>query len=150
MKSAVISDSACLISLSKIDHLFLLQKLFATIYIPQAVEQEVGLDLPWLKVASPQNNSLVKALRLSLGAGESEVIALALEKSECIALIDDKQARRIASEMGVEIIGTVGLLLQAKRAGHLDSIGPVMDKLQEVGFRIGKSLYQHALQLAGE
>lgn len=65
-------------------------------------------------------------------------------------LLDDKKARRIAQEMGLEILGTVGMLLRAKRQGIVPTIKPILDDLERVDFRISIALRQRALELAQE
>ena len=61
---------------------------------------------------------------------------LALETPGSIALLDDGLARRVAIVRGIPIKGTLGLLLDAKRAGHIIAVKPSLDKLQELGFRL--------------
>jgi uncharacterized protein len=63
---------------------------------------------------------------------------LALEMPGSIALLDDALARRVAIAKGVPIKGTLGLLLDAKRAGHLTTVEPSLDRLQEFGFRLAQ------------
>ena len=72
-----ITNSSCLIGLHAAGYLDVLQQLYATIVVPHAVAQEFGLALPsWIHSHSVQNQALVQSLRLQLGAGEAEAIAL--------------------------------------------------------------------------
>jgi predicted nucleic acid-binding protein len=72
-----VSNSSCLIGLEAVGHLDILQQLYTTIEVPEAVAQEFGSALPtWAQVHAVQNRSLVQSLRLGLGAGEAEAIAL--------------------------------------------------------------------------
>jgi predicted nucleic acid-binding protein len=66
------------------------------------------------------------------------------------ALLDDALARRVAIAKGIAINGTLGLLLNAKRAGYLTRVGPSLDKLQELGFRLARQTQDDVLKLAGE
>lgn len=75
---------------------------------------------------------------------------LALEMPGSIALLDDALARRIATIKGIPIKGTLGLLLDAKRAGHLEAVEPSIDRLQSLGFRLAKQTREAVLKLAGE
>jgi len=150
MSSSVISDSACLIVLDRIDRIPLLYNLYDKIYIPDAVQKEFGKGIEGLVVKTVQNTSLVKALRMTLGAGESESIALALELPDSIIVLDDHQARQAALEMGLAITGTIGMLLKAKEAGIVGDVRSVLDELRTANFHMSEALYLRALNLAGE
>lgn len=93
------------------------------------------IDLNWIQIRAPIS---VKAASLitDLGPGESQVLMLALETPGSIALLDDGLARRVAIARGIPIKGTLGLLLDAKRAGHITVVKPSLDKLQDLGFRL--------------
>jgi len=75
---------------------------------------------------------------------------LALEMPGSVALLDDALARRVAAAKGIPIKGTLGLLLDAKRAGHLTAIKPSLDRLQDRGFRLAEQTREAALKLAEE
>ncbi|MGB7546082.1 MAG: DUF3368 domain-containing protein [Methanothrix sp.] len=75
---------------------------------------------------------------------------LALETPGSIALLDDALARRVATAKGISIKGTRGLLLDARRSGHLPAVKPSLDRLQELGFRIAQQTRDAVLKLAGE
>ena len=150
MSKCIISDSTCLIALDRIGQLTLLKQLFEQIYVPTAVHREFGKKVSWIKVKSVHNPIAIKTLMIQIDAGESEVIALALEMQDCVAILDDKKARRIAQDIGLKITGTVGLLLKAKKDGLIDKIKPLLNQLNDAGFHVGGSLYQNALRLANE
>ena len=57
-----------------------------------------------------------------LGDGEKEVLALGLETQDALLLLDDRDARRYARTLELEISGTLGLLLRAKERGVLDDV----------------------------
>jgi len=150
MNSAIIADSACLIALDRIGQLTLLKDLFSTIILPNAVADEFGKPLDWFiieKVASPL---LVKLLMTQLDYGESEVIALAMEKPDSIAIIDDKKARRIAKDLGIKVMGTVAVVIKAKQKGVISEAKPILNALNAAGFHLSKALYSKALALANE
>lgn len=75
---------------------------------------------------------------------------LALEMPGSIVLLDDALARRVAVAKGIPIKGTLGLLLDAKRAGQPAAVKPSLDRLQELGFRLAKETREAVLKLAGE
>jgi uncharacterized protein len=149
LKEPVVLDSTCLISLDLVGRLELLPNLFDPILIPPEVERESSISAPWLKVEAPSNFALVSALKATVDDGEAEAIALASEK-QCRIVLDDRRARDLAKHMGLEMTGTVALLVRAKRLGLLPWIKPVLNDLTEKGFRLSEDLKRKMLALAGE
>ena len=92
---------------------------------------------------------LVAALQMVVDAGEAEAIALASEKN-CLLISDDKQARTAAKRLGVDVIGTVGVLIRAKQNGIISEIKPILDNLESNDFFISRALREEALKIAGE
>ncbi len=66
-----------------------------------------------------QNEVAVGLLKKDVGLGEAEVIILALENGIENLLIDDHKGRKIAQTQGLNLVGSIGVLLQAKRTGLL-------------------------------
>jgi len=85
-----------------------------------------------------------------LGPGETEVLALALESADAIVIIDDALARQVAETLGIRLIGTLGVLLDAKRAGLVPAVAPLLDQLQALRFRLASHTRAAVLELAGE
>ncbi len=160
----VISDSVALIGLSAIGALDLLNRLYGTVIVPDAVYQEVvvqGAGKPgaqvvagasWIQVMTVRNKSdvdqLVSVIRLD--RGESEAIVLAQEIEADLILLDDDKARRYARQQQLSITGTVGVLLVAKQQGLIPLVRPLLDALIAAGIYVDSHLYQRARQLAGE
>lgn len=90
------------------------------------------------------------ALRTHLHRGEAEAIALAAEIQADRIVLDDKKARRIARELGLRLIGTVGVILRAKREGVVPECRPLLDGLTQEGFYLSDALYREALRQAVE
>lgn len=149
MKEPIVIDSTCLIGLERIGKLDILPKMLEPIAIPNEVFLEFGNTFIWLKVENPTNLSLLNALKLTVDDGEAEAIALALEKN-CKLLSDDKQARSIAKKLGLQVIGTIGVLIRAKQTGLINLLKPILDDLENNGFRMSESLKQEALEIVGE
>jgi predicted nucleic acid-binding protein len=157
----VICNTSPLQYLHQIGQLSILPALVGSIIVPGAVLVELdagiekGLDLPqpenlrWIRIQAPISATAV-SLITDLGPGESQVLMLALEMPGSIALLDDALARRIAVAKGIPIKGTLGLLLDAKRAGHLTTLKPSLDRLHELGFRLAEQTRDAVLKLAGE
>ena len=153
----VVSDSSPLIALAKIGSLDILRY---DVVIPKAVFFEITIPrkeymkelFQWGedKIVEAKNRTAVEYLELVVGGGEAETIVLAEELNADAVLIDDLKARKIAMLRGLKIIGTIGVLLDAKERGSIGELKPVMDMLVKQKIRISKELYDHALELAGE
>ena len=143
-------DTSCLIHLERVDRLSLLYTLYDEFRIPTAVRDEFGRAPDGFDVVPVQDRSLVQKLQSTLDAGEAELIALALESENVHIILDDAAARARAKNFDLTVLGTVGLLLRAKKFGHIDVVRPVLRALRGKGFWISNALYQRALQEAGE
>jgi len=157
----VISNTSPLQYLFQAKLLELLPALFGQIIVPDAVVHELeqgrhaSVPLPdvprldWVKVSSVSAPAVLPLVH-DLGPGECEVLALALEKPGSRVLLDDKLARRVARSLNIPLTGTLGILLLAKRGGHLSAVKPVMDRLDSLGFRLDRQTRAAVLKLAGE
>jgi predicted nucleic acid-binding protein len=150
LSGEAVCNSTCLIALERIGQRELLPRVFPTVYAPAAVREEVGVAIPWLTSNEVSNLSTGTVLKMQLGDGEAQAIALALEVPGVEVILDDKKARRIARQLGLRVIGTVGILLRAKRMGVVPAIRPLLQALQTAGFRLSPALLQEALRIAGE
>lgn len=151
MSKTVIADSSCLIGLCKINKLFILEKIFGSILIPEAVYHEVvikGKGRPgaeevknsdWIEQRKIMNTLAVKALRMGLGPGESEAIILADECKADFLILDDLKARQTAEELGLTVVGTVALLKKAWEKNMIQSFETALADLENVGFRFSVS-----------
>lgn len=149
----IVSNSSPLIALAAIDRLSLLPDLFEIVAIPPAVAAETRRALPvhsaWLHVENLTRELPKAVLRAALGDGEREAIALALERWDQI-LVDDRPARNLARELGLDVVGTVGVLLAAKRQRLLTAVKPELDKLLNASFFLSPQLVQAVLAIADE
>ncbi len=149
----VVSNSSPLIALQQIDRVDLLQALFDTLLVPPAVARETAptVTLPsWITERPLMQSVGARILNSSLGLGESEAISLALEIGAQWIILDDRPARRLAQSLGLPVIGTLGVLLAAKRRGLLEALRPQLDGLIKFGFFIAPDLYEQILIDAGE
>lgn len=158
MAEAVIADAGPLIALGGIDRLNLLHDLFLEVCVPQAVWEEChagsGLDSRRIAVArdrgwlQPCPSPPIHDRRLdnpALGAGECAAMALALERSDSLLLMDDRLARRQAHRLGLRFIGTARVLWLAQQHGFLDSAEAAIRAMAERGYRISPELLRHML-----
>lgn len=155
----VVANASTLIGLSSIGRLALLHERFPDgVLIPPAVWKEVveqGEERPgarevaranWITVRDVTAREIVQLLEMELEDGEAEAIALAHEVRAEVVLLDERDARRAAKQLGVRALGTVGILIWARRMGKLASLQEALDALQnQAKFRISQSLYERAL-----
>jgi uncharacterized protein len=146
-----VSKSSCLIALEATGSLGILEQLYSTIAVPDAVFQECGgALLAWVRVHSVQNRPLAQSLRLGLGAGEAEAIALSIESSAARLILDDKNALRAARQLNLPVVGTLAILLKAKERGVISKVRDIIDALIATNFRVSDELVQEVLRRAGE
>lgn len=159
----VVSNTSPLTSLAAIGHFDLLRKLFEQIHIAPGVWEELNQggrrhpgsaeveNASWIQHHEVSNETLVVALRRDLDRGEAETLALAIELNAEIVLLDEQEGRRAANRLGLRPLGVVGILLEAKRRGEIEEIRSLLDALRsQAGFFLSDSLYQQALNQAGE
>ena len=165
MREAV-SDSSPLIHLAAIGRLDLLPSFHERVLIPNAVWHEVvaqggsrpgakevqeARDAGWLTVESVVLDPTVIFLRNQLDAGESEAIALALERQPEALLLDEGYGRAVARSFGINVNGSVGLLMRAKRVGLVPNLRAELDRLRGPGkFYLSQTFYDAALRAVGE
>jgi uncharacterized protein len=150
MSDPAVTNSTCLIGLERIQRLDILPQVFSPSTIPPAVQTEVGITAIWLTVIAIQNQAVATTLKTQVDDGEAEAIALALESGDVFIILDDLNARRVAIQLGLKVIGTVGMLLRAKQQGILSEIKPLLISLNQADFRVSESIIQKALQIADE
>lgn len=151
MPKTVISDTSCLIVLSKIDELNLLRMVYGQIITTPDIAEEFGEPLPlWITIQSVTDKLRQQILELQIDKGESSAIALALEIDDSILILDDFKARKIAVSLGLQITGTIGIIIKAKLAGLIPSIKPFLEKIKQTNFRITPEIELQALKEAIE
>jgi len=151
MQKVIISDTSCLILFDKIEELALLNKLFGEITITPEIAQEFKKKLPdWINIASPVNKTYQKILEASLDKGEASAIAYAIEQSYCLLIIDDSKGRKYAEQLGIKITGTLGVIIDAKLSGLINSVKPLLDKIEKTNFRLTSDLKSRTLEKSNE
>lgn len=156
--SVVVCDAGPLIALGRLDRLGLLTALFHDVQVPRAVLAECVLRPELLdaqRIQSAVSSGLFRVREAQpvhvdgLGAGESAAIGLAIEIGAAL-LADDLAARHYAHGVGLTVIGTLGVLVRAKRKGEVAAIRPLIDQLRASGHRLGQAAVAQALTAAGE
>lgn len=158
--SLVIADASCLIALSRIQQLPLLEKLYGRITIPPAVTEEVAAStdkrripleqFSWIEIKPLGQPLGARMLFPTLGQGEAESIALAAELNADLVILDETAARNIAKMLDLKFTGTLGVLLKAKKRGFIPRIKPLLNEIIRAEFRLSHPLYAWILDLADE
>jgi predicted nucleic acid-binding protein len=148
--SIVVADASCLIVLTKIDSLDLLRRLYRDIRTTPEVADEYRETLPdWIEIDQPTLDSNI-LLDSKLGSGERSAILLALQRTPSIIILDDFRARIAAIEKGLDVIGTLGVLLEAKRTGLIPSVQASLQAILRTNFRVSEEIIQRFLRDADE
>jgi predicted nucleic acid-binding protein len=154
----IVSDTGPLIVLFKADLLFILKEIYQEVLVPEAVKKELirkpeGSSIfennPWIKVMRPDNRESVQILNLIVDEGEAEAIALELELGSWI-LIDERKGRICARNLNLNVRGTLGLFLEAKKKNLVKSVEECINKLKEVGYYLDDELIEAVLIKAEE
>jgi len=147
----VISDTSCLIVLSRIGRLNLLKDMYGEIWIPEKGGEEFGEPLKtWIRIKKVRNRKAVRILELHLDPGESEVIALGLETEDPLLILDDNKARNSAKNLRLKITGTLGIILKAKKKKIITSVSEIIEDLVRENSRISDEVKRELLKLAKE
>lgn len=159
---SLVCDTSVLLYLGRIEHLFLLPQLFAQVWVPDSVvfELDVGRlsrsdtvdprQFAWVTIVAVTSAELATLPVNRLGMGERAVIAWACAQHGAWTGLDDAQARHLAGQLGLTTVGTVGILIQAKRLGLIPQIRSPLTAVMNSGFRLSEELRTEALRLAGE
>ncbi|MDO9129298.1 MAG: DUF3368 domain-containing protein [Anaerolineales bacterium] len=159
----VVSNTTPLIGLASIQHFDLLWRLFGEIHISKAVYDEAVTSgreaggakrevakAGWIKTVEIHDRLAVEVLLDEMDLGEAETIVLAREIRAYWVLMDEKKGRRKLAQLGLNKIGTIGILLKAQQLGLLSLIRPELEKLQTQGFSISQAVIDAVLKQAGE
>lgn len=160
MFEALVLNASPIISLARAGHLDVVLRITREALVPEGVVREV--------LAGPQADPARKAieggwgtvvtrvevpetvLEWGLGAGESSVIAVALER-RCLAVLDDAEGRACARSLGVALTGTLGLVIGARKAGVVPSAGAVLRDIVRAGLYLDEALVRAVLRsIVGE
>ncbi len=158
MPESVAINTGPLIALARAGALDLAAQLPFEFVCPPQVQDELAdgahrghipVAPPWLRVialaAPPPPLS-----RATLDVGEAAVIQLALEQRIAWVCLDDWKGRRAALAVGLNVTGTLGLLVHAKSLGIIPAIRPYVDRLLEVGRWFDPELVRRVLEQVGE
>ncbi len=154
-------NASPLIVRGKIDQLPLLSRLAETLVVPAAVAEEIGAGpesdpaRQWLAGPGKDRVHHVGGLdpaivSWDLGRGEEEVLSWALGRPGFEAVLDDLAARRCPTALSIPVRGTLGILLLAKKEGHLAELAPMLERVLRAGLHISPEVLEALRRLAGE
>lgn len=167
MSEVVITDSTVLIYLARLGNLDYLNRLFDDVQISKTVyeeavtrgEKEEYADALPIKEAtnrfidtqalSKETEMRADEIQKSSGIDRGECTAIALaEKEDARCLTDDHAARQTAKSLGIDIGGTIYVLLEALDKGRISFEEYVneLDNLTDNGFRMSANLYRRAIE----
>jgi predicted nucleic acid-binding protein len=157
---SIVSDTTTLIILGKLGRYDLLENLFSKIYIPQEVMREINIKSDGI-YQEIEKNSLFQTKEIKdmalfalldgiLDKGESEAIVLAKEL-ELILLIDEKKGRGIAKNMGLSIIGLIGVLILNVKKSLISNQEAlvILEEIKGLKFRVSQKLEESFLEIIG-
>jgi predicted nucleic acid-binding protein len=150
----VIADTSPINYLLLIDQIDLLPRLFQKIIIPEVVRDEMiapGAPLVLQKwIANPPSWLTIQAVSVidetlsALDPGEQAAITLAQTLSADLLIIDERLGRKIASDRGLAVIGTLGILDDAATQDFID-LPETIAQLQKTNFRVSRRIIQELL-----
>lgn len=155
----IVADTGPLIALARLNLLSCLPMLFRRIWITETVRAECSarpekMECGAIKAAIDNGilevcPSFPERTAWNIGTGESSAITAALELDAGV-LIDDRAGRKVALRMGLPVIGVMGVLVLAKRLGHIPAIHPLTTALVDSGYYLSQRVVEDALRLADE
>lgn len=164
--AAVVSDASPLVHLAAIRRFELLKLLYSELFVPRAVWEEVtvaGKGRPgsaelsqstnegWIRLMVPTPASMAREELRNLDAGEAEALALALDLRAEIVLLDELRGRAAARQLGLRAIGTLGVLIEAKRRGLVSSFRAELERLgRDSQMQLSEEIKHLAIRMAGE
>lgn len=147
---AIIADTSCLIIYHKIGRLRILHELFSDLIVTQEVADEFG-ELPdWITIQEVIDKGQYLKLAEELGKGEASSIVLAMEFEESLLIIDERKGRKKANELGIETVGSLGVLIKAKEKGVIKEVREIIELIDQTDFRISPSVREAVLRQSGE
>jgi predicted nucleic acid-binding protein len=158
-----VADAGPLIALGRVGRLHSLRDVFRRVLVPDAVVREClrdrtrpdaqaireAINKGLLTRARVQRSVGYQELAVRFGDGEAAAITLARSLGARV-LLDDGPARAAARELGVEVIGTGGVLVRAKQMGRLAAVKPLLLELQRNGYHLSDAVVREILARCGE
>jgi predicted nucleic acid-binding protein len=153
-------NASPIIALAKVGQLHLLKELCKELLVPDVVVSEIlagppsdparlAVERGWTPTVAPCQVA-PELLEWGLGAGETAVLTLARERKPATAVLDDAAARTCARALGIQVIGTVGVVLRAKKKAIIPSAANVLESLRTSGLWLDNNTIRSVLEGVGE
>lgn len=152
--SLVVSDTSPISLLVQIDLIELLPRLFENIVVPPDIAAELSdvrsprsvRDLvanrpTWLQIQSPTSLQVLPDLH----TGEIAAISLCVEL-KCPLLIDERDGRKAAQSLGIPVVGVIGILETAAKAGLIEDLAYVHQTIRTTRFHISEAVLRESLR----
>ncbi|RLI75943.1 DUF3368 domain-containing protein [Archaeoglobales archaeon] len=159
----VVSNSSPLITLAKIEKLYILKELFGEIIVPKAVWYEVvvkGKGKPgaeeiekaeWIKVREVKDKVSIEVLKGEIEVGETEAIVIAKEVRADLLIMDERIPRIIAESIGLNVIGTLAIIYIARKKGLIkEDFDEIVKELKSKGVRFSDKVIYRLKQKWGD
>jgi uncharacterized protein len=155
----VVSDTTAISNLLHIGQLMLLKDLFGKVLVPEQVVNELAAVAGFAEAISKADYIvpvycavILDTLQQNdaLDEGERAAISYSIDNKADLLIIDELNGRRAATALGLSIIGTIGILIAAKKKKSINTIKQHLDDLRTNGFWISEKIYLEALKLANE
>jgi len=158
----VLVDASPLIALAAVGGLEWLHRLFGTVTLTTVVRDEVIPGAGRAGEIEIADAIERKRLRViddewstpqfpELDEGEARVLRAAANlRVPCLLLIDERAGRAVARELGFPVVGTVGIIVAARRRAFIPTARTVFEQLLDRDFRISAELIRAALSECGE
>jgi predicted nucleic acid-binding protein len=101
----------------------------------------------WCEIRPPRPKTPL-ASYATLGVGETAVIETALEENWPKVAIDELRGRRFARLCGLQVIGSLGIIVEAYRAGLVSSVDTVVSRMKAKGIFLSEAAIREALKAA--
>lgn len=112
---------------------------------------QIKNNLEWIYIENINDTDDRKMYKAKLHAGEVDVMILAQESPRAdLVIIDDNAAKKTAKYLGLNVTGTLGVLLKAKKMGVIPSVKEAIDVIQNNGFYISERIIDMVMKQAGE
>lgn len=143
----IIADASCLIALTNINSLWILERLYKEVFITQTILDEYELNIPeYIKIKEVKDLNLQRVLSGYLDPGEASAIALGLENPDSILILDDLKGRKEAQKLKLRFTGTLGVIVKAKKENYISEVSSYFNALRESGFRISDKIIELAIK----
>ena len=167
-RRVVVADAGPLIALARIDSLALLRDLFGQVVVTDTIRDELlptatafadtelltrTLAGGWIEVVESQQRDW-KPLNPGVDPGEASAIHTACRWRDAgdavLLLMDDRAGRLEAKHQGIAVIGTAAVIGLARTQGLIAAARPLLERLVQSGYYIGRDVLDAVASAAGE